>query len=163
MVFWKYVSTTVTVPSRGWHKGVCQINSSWNKRAEAVVPDLEITSLKFYEALWHNKKFKAGWISTLLLYLLGYACDKTVTPAAVPRHSHCLFRRLRKSTSFTLCDWLATQIWHCWEAGGDSIFQRELNLEEVQSRNSLHSFPACYVGSREHFLYHFNYTVWFYF
>jgi len=55
------------------------------------------------------------------------------------------------------------QIGLCWEAGRDSIFQRELNLEEVQSRNSLHSFSACYVGSWEHFLYHFNYTVWFYF
>lgn len=108
MVFLLKIVNYITVPSRRWHKGACQINSSWSKRVAAAVADSEETCLKFYEALWHTKKFKAGWISPRLRYMLGYACDKTATPAAVPTGSHCLFRRGWEKNHLIYITWLTS-------------------------------------------------------
>lgn len=47
--------STVTEPSRGWHKGACQTNGSSSRRGKAELPDSKVHCQYIFKALQHSK------------------------------------------------------------------------------------------------------------
>lgn len=72
------MSSTVTEPSRGWHKGACQTNGSWS-RAEAALPDSKVTFLRLH----NTTKFKVQRLHTPVTNMPSAACDQ---PALLLQH-----------------------------------------------------------------------------
>lgn len=153
----KHVSPTVAVPSRGWHKGGLPHPRQLKQEGRASSPRFGSNLPQISQSFDTPERWKRDGFP---LRCCGYRVTRVARLSLLRQCQHALVSLSGGWEGHPH----ARSVIHADRAllGGrrrSHLSGGELNLEELHGRNSLHSSPACYAGSREHLLYHSSYTV----